>query len=86
MIHTAIHAATIRLFASLFAPLPSSDIARYRTCLLLWLLTGHTACAHSLAGNNITNYGKDMSAVIKLAEVLPQTSINSLKCAACLSV
>ena len=36
----------------------------------------------SLANNKITNGGKDMSAVIKLAEVLSQTSITSLKCAA----
>ena len=39
-------------------------------------------CTRSLADNNITNYGKDMFAVIKLAEVLSQTSIASLKCAA----
>merc|ERR1719453_412817 len=32
----------------------------------------------SLAGNTITNNGKDMSAVLKLVEVLPQSSINSL--------
>ena len=39
--------------------------------------------ARSLSLTNITNDGKDMSAVIKLAEALPQTSITSLKCAAC---
>ena len=44
---------------------------------------GHMACTHSLANNNITNCGKDMSAVIKLAEVLLNTNITSLKCAAC---
>jgi hypothetical protein len=36
-------------------------------------------CACSLADNNLTNYGRDMSAVIKLAEVIPSTQILSLK-------
>ena len=35
----------------------------------------------SLGVNYLTNGGKDMSAVLKLAEVLPSTSITSLKCA-----
>ena len=43
---------------------------------------GRSACARSLGRNDITNNGKDMSAVIKLAEVLSQTSITSLGCAA----
>ena len=34
----------------------------------------------SLDNNNLTNYGKDMSAVLKLAEVLPQTKIQTLRC------
>ena len=48
-----------------------------------WLGTrpGRSACARSLGSNNIINYGEDMSAVIKLAEVLPQTKIETLKCA-----
>ena len=33
----------------------------------------------SLAQNYLTNDGKDMSGVLKLAEVLPSTSITSLK-------
>ena len=37
---------------------------------------------HSLASNNLTNYGRDMSCVIKLAEALPQSKLQSLKCAA----
>ena len=37
----------------------------------------HSAC--SLTGNNLTEHGKDMSAVIKLAEVIPSTQISSLK-------
>ena len=36
--------------------------------------------ARSLDGNNLTNSGKDMSAVLKLAEVLPQTKIQTLRC------
>ena len=36
---------------------------------------------HSLANNALTNDGEDMSAILKLAEVLPSTSITSLKCA-----
>ena len=36
--------------------------------------------ARSLDGNQLTNGGKDMSAVLKLAEVLPQTKIQTLRC------
>ena len=36
----------------------------------------------SLAYNNLTNDGKDMSGIIKLCEALPQSSLTSLKCAA----
>jgi len=32
----------------------------------------------NLARNNLTKYGRDMSAVIKLAEVIPSTHISSL--------
>ena len=35
--------------------------------------------AHSIANNYLTNFGKDMSAVLKIAEVLPQTGIARLK-------
>ena len=35
-----------------------------------------------MAGNVLTNNGKDMSGVIKLAEALPQSQLQSLKCAA----
>ena len=37
---------------------------------------------HSLAENNLTNRGQDMSGVLKLAEALPQSKLQSLKCAA----
>ena len=40
--------------------------------------------ARSLGSNNLTNYGKDMSGLLKLVEVLPQTKIESLECAAAL--
>ena len=33
----------------------------------------------SLDNNNITDYGRDMSGVIKLAEVLPKTKLQSLR-------
>ena len=36
----------------------------------------------SLADNNLTNRGKDMSGVLKLAEALPQSKLENLKCAA----
>ena len=36
--------------------------------------------ARSLDSNNLTNSGKDMSAVLKLVEVLPQTKVQSLRC------
>ena len=57
------------------------DSARHpRPCF--WPRPGRSACARSLGMNEITHRGKDMSAVIKLAEVLPQTSITTLRCAA----
>ena len=37
--------------------------------------------SRSLDDNNLTNYGKDMSGVLKLAEVLPQSKIQTLRCA-----
>ena len=36
---------------------------------------------HSLAENNLTNRGEDMSGVLKLAEALPLSKLQSLKCA-----
>ena len=57
------------------------DMARHPHPVRIETRPGRSACARSLAENIITNRGKDMSAVIKLAEVLSQTSINSLKCA-----
>ena len=36
--------------------------------------------------NNLTNYGRDMSCLLKLVEILPQTKIESLGSAAALSV
>ena len=38
--------------------------------------------ACSMSENNLTNYGRDMSGLLKLVEILPQTKIESLKCAA----
>ena len=38
--------------------------------------------ACSLGGNNLTNYGRDMSGLLKLVEILPLTKIESLGCAA----
>ena len=37
-------------------------------------------CLHSLSDNNLTNYSQDMSSLLKLVEVLPQTKIESLRC------
>jgi hypothetical protein len=34
-----------------------------------------------LGGNNLANYGKDVSGLLKLVEILPLTKIESLKCA-----
>ena len=39
----------------------------------------HLHLPRSLDNNNLTNHGKDMSGVIKLAEVLPQTKLQSLR-------
>ena len=36
--------------------------------------------------NNLTNYGRDLSCLLKLVEILPQTKIESLGCAATRSV
>jgi hypothetical protein len=36
----------------------------------------------SMANNNLTNYGKDMSGVKAIAAALPSTQISDLKCAA----
>ena len=36
----------------------------------------------SLAFNRLTNGGEDMSGVLKLAEALPQSKLESLMCAA----
>ena len=44
------------------------------------LVASQTALFGSLQNNNLTNYGKDMSGVHKLAEALPQTKIEKLKC------
>ena len=36
--------------------------------------------SRSLDNNYLTNYGRDMSAVLKLAEVLPQSKLQTLRC------
>ena len=38
-----------------------------------------TLSSLSISDNALTNYGKDMSAVLKIAEVLPQTCLTSLE-------
>ena len=37
------------------------------------------AGARSLANNNLTNQGKDMSGILKLAEALPHSQLTSLR-------
>ncbi len=54
---------------SSYTPLPESTLESLLSPL-----------SHSLSDNNLTNDGKDMSAVLKLAEVLPQTKIQTLRC------
>ena len=39
----------------------------------------HLHLPRSLDSNNLTSYGGDMSGVIRLAEVLPQTKLQSLR-------
>ena len=39
----------------------------------------HLRLPRSLDNNNITNYGRDMSGVLKLAEALPQSQLQSLR-------
>merc|ERR1712100_287759 len=47
--------------------------------LLAGVLKFNTRLTHlSLGGNNLTNDGEDMSGLLKLVEVLPQTKIESL--------
>ena len=58
------------MFTSVSAPLDTCPIAHPPL----------PAC--SLAGNNLTNNGKDMSGLLKLVEILPLTKIESLGCAA----
>ena len=38
-----------------------------------------SALAHSLNGNNLTNFGSDMSGILKLAEALPHSQLTSLR-------
>ena len=38
-----------------------------------------SAFAHSLNGNDLTNDGKDMSGIFKLAEALPHSQLTSLR-------
>ena len=49
----------------------------------LTLVMSHRPCpplACRLSDNNLTNYGRDMSGLLKLVEILPQTKIESLEC------
>ena len=41
------------------------------------LIAGVLCC--SMAGNNLTNYGRDMSGVNAIAAALPSTQISDLK-------
>ena len=43
-------------------------------------LTSRLVARRSIAQNNLTNDGEDMSGVFKLVETLPQTKLTSLKC------
>ena len=61
------------VFTSVSAPLDTCPIAHPPL----------PACG--LAGNNLTNNGKDMSGLLKLVEILPLTKIESLGCAAAAS-
>ena len=61
------------VFTSVSAPLDTCPIAHPPL----------PAC--SLADNNLTNNGKDMSGLLKLVEILPLTKIESLGCAAAAS-
>ena len=38
-----------------------------------------SALAHSLNYNELTNYGKNMSGILKLAEALPHSQLTSLR-------
>ena len=49
-------------------PIPSPSSPHFLAC--------------SLGDNSLTNYGKDMSGLLKLVEILPLTKIESLGCAA----
>ena len=78
------------------AALPSSSLTNLKCALPALILfcsapAEHSSCtlshpAHSLAYNGLTNNGEDMSGVIKLAEALPQSKLQSLKCAAALAL
>ena len=59
-----------RVFAFVSAPVD--------TCLV----SHRPLPACSLGGNALTNYGNDMSGLLKLVEILPLTKIESLGCAA----
>ena len=64
---------------------PTSPLnSAWTFCLYLPLrqqpLTQLSVAARSLNDNNLTNYGRDMSAVLKLAEMLPQSKIQTLRC------
>ena len=60
-----------QMFASVSAPIDM-------TTLTIFILP----LARSLGSNSLTNHGADMSGLLKLVEVLPQTKIESLECAA----
>ena len=59
---------------------PTSTSPTIRTISITTNIT--TNANISIAANNITDGGSDMSAVLKLAEVLPQSKLEALKCAA----
>ena len=52
---------------------PLTPAASLLTCSRVGISLG------SVSNNNLTNYGEDMSAVLKLAEVLPKSQLQSLR-------
>ena len=72
---------------ALAAVLPQTQITSLEcaaacTAQQLLMPINTSLCLCSLAYNDLTNDGEDMSGVLKLAEGLPQTKITTLKCAA----
>ena len=61
---------------------PAQALAVQRPLTLSTFPAPRPVLCGSLAGNKLTNGGKDMAAVLKLAEALPLSKLKSLECAA----